>query len=604
MFYDVIIIGAGHAGCEAANAAAKVLGDKVEICSSQKKVAVITLDKKNIGHCPCNPSIGGTAKGHLVCEIDALGGIMGLIADKATIQMRCLNESKGAAVAAFRAQIDKDVYHKEMLKYLNGIKNLDTIEDEAVTISMTKNVDDDKNSVYREHNKHYIWEIGLKSGKMLKCTAIILATGVYLRSKTFVGSIIKNEGPTGFPSANCLSSSLQQLGLSIRRFKTGTPARIDKRSIDYSKTEMQYGDANVRKFSFIKEGEKNEKARLSPAALTYTNLETHKIIRENIKLSAVYSGLIEGTGPRYCPSIEDKVMRFADRERHQTFLEQETLDGNSIYLQGLSTSLPAEIQERFIHSINGLQNAEILKNGYAIEYDCIDSLQLYPTLQYKKYDGLYFAGQINGTSGYEEAAAQGLLAGINAALFCLEQRQLILSRTDSYIGVLTDDLTTKGTNEPYRMFSARAEHRLFLRQDNADQRLTPIGRKIGLVDDERWRIFTNKMKLLDQLKNSKEKEFIGDIPQYIVGIANIENTYSGYLRREKNLIERVKSQESTPLPADLDYSKIKGLRHEASIKLDAVKPLNIGQASRIAGVNPADITVLLIYLSLERKRKA
>jgi tRNA uridine 5-carboxymethylaminomethyl modification enzyme len=621
--YDIVIVGAGHAGCEAAFACAKM----------GCKTLMVTLDINNVGFMPCNPSIGGTAKGHLVCEIDALGGIMGIAADKTAIQIRLLNESKGPAVASLRAQIDKDAYHSEMLRTLQSLPHLDICEGEVTDIltagkTVCTSEAINTSTAGKTVRAGEVINIsaadktvtGIKlapktkkaNGTQVKdtqinCKCVIIATGVYLQSKTFAGSVVKNEGPSGFTNANLLTKSLINLGLEIRRFKTGTPARIVKSSINFDETEPQYGGENIRPFSFINNTPIKNTALCH---LTYTNAKTHRIIRDNIKKSAMYSGLIVGIGPRYCPSIDDKVMRFPDRERHQTFLEPETLTGESIYLQGLSTSLPDDIQAQFIHSIKGLNSAKIIKSGYAIEYDCINSLQLLPTLQYKNCSGLYFAGQVNGTSGYEEAAAQGLLAGINSALYCKNTiscgnyvnnntNQLILSRTNSYIGVLVDDLTTIGTNEPYRMFTARAEHRLFLRQDNADTRLTPVGREVGLVDDNRWKIYLHKQKLLQEAR----KKITDKTPKDIANIIAIENTYKGYLAREERIIKETKRQEAALIPAATDYSTIKSLRKEAQIKLNTVRPVSIGQASRISGVTPADITVLLIHFKKEAKTK-
>ncbi len=579
--YDIVVIGAGHAGCEAAVAAAK-LG---------KKVLLTTLHEKSIGMLPCNPSIGGTAKGHLVCEIDALGGIMGILADKAAIQIRMLNAAKGPAVRSLRAQIDKELYHQVMVELLNQTPNLTLAIGEVNGITWQ---DDKVTGV-------------IFQGEQIKCQAVIVATGTYLKSKTFVGKVVKDEGPAGLPNATTLEQSFIDMGIEIRRFKTGTPARVDIDSIDYSQTEIQNGDDNIRAFSFLAtQPIKN----VCPCYLTYTNETTHQIIREHIKESAMYSGLIVGVGPRYCPSIEDKITRFADRTRHQTFLERESMSSREIYLQGLSSSLPASVQDQFIHSIKGLEKANIIRSGYAIEYTCINPLELLATLRHKRYRGLYCAGQINGTSGYEEAAAQGLVASINAVREMDNLTPLILSRTNSYIGVLIDDLTTEGTLEPYRMFTARAEYRLSLRQDNADARLTPIGREMGLVDDYRYEVFQKKQAHLEKIRQmvtpkirqevAKQEhtlsEFITDQPKDLLDQITTEIKYAGYIAREQSAINEIKRQEATLLSPDMDYSKVAGLRRESQIKLDQIKPLNIGQAARISGVTPADITVLLIHL--------
>lgn len=579
--YDVVVIGAGHAGCEAAVAAAK-LG---------KKVLLTTLHEKSIGMLPCNPSIGGTAKGHLVCEIDALGGIMGILADKAAIQIRMLNAAKGPAVRSLRAQIDKELYHTAMVDLLKQTPNL-TLAIGEVNALLWKN--------------QQITGV-IFNGEKIQCRAVIVATGTYLNSKTFVGKDVKDEGPAGLPNATTLEQSFHDMGIEIRRFKTGTPARVDIDSIDYSQTEIQNGDDNIRAFSFLAtQPIKN----ICPCYLTYTNEKTHQIIRDHIKESAMYSGLIVGVGPRYCPSIEDKVTRFADRTRHQTFLERESMSSREIYLQGISSSLPAYVQDQFIHSIKGLENANIIRFGYAIEYACINPLELLASLRHKSYRGLYCAGQVNGTSGYEEAAAQGLVAGINAVREINEQSPLILSRTNSYIGVLIDDLTTEGTLEPYRMFTARAEYRLSLRQDNADARLTPIGREMGLVDDYRYDVFLKKQAHLEKIRKmvtpkirqevAKQEhtlsEFITDEPTDLLDQITTEIKYAGYIAREQSAINEIKRQDATLLSPDLDYATVTGLRRESQIKLNQVKPLSVGQASRISGVTPADITVLLIHL--------
>ena len=584
--YDIVVIGAGHAGCEAAVAAAK-LG---------KKVLITALDERSVGLLPCNPSIGGTAKGHLVCEIDALGGVMGQLADQTALQIRMLNAAKGPAVRSLRAQIDKVQYHEAVLQLLNSTPNLTLSIGEVGALTW---------------QDHRITGVVL-NGQTIACQAVVVATGTYLASQTFVGSVVKDEGPAGLPNTTTLTQSLMQMGIEIRRFKTGTPARLAQDSIDYTQTKIQPGDDQIRPFSFVST---HPIKNVCPCYLTYTNERTHQIIRDNIKTSAMYSGLIHGVGPRYCPSIEDKVTRFADRTRHQVFLEKESLSNQEIYLQGMSSSMPAEIQDRFIHTMAGLEHVTILRPGYAIEYSCINPLELLPTLKHKQYFGLYCAGQINGTSGYEEAAAQGLLAGINASRALDGQPEITLSRTNSYIGVLIDDLTTLGTLEPYRMFTARAEYRLSLRQDNADERLTPLGREIGLVDNHRWQVYTTKQQRLAQIRQmitpkirqevSKQthtlRDFITDQPVELLDQITTEIKYAGYIAREQAAIAEIKRQEATQLSPDLDYRTVTGLRRESQIKLDQIKPLNIGQAARISGVTPADITVLLIHLRKQAK---
>lgn len=579
--FDIVVIGAGHAGCEAAVAAAR-LG---------KKVLITTLHERSIGMLPCNPSIGGTAKGHLVCEIDALGGIMGILADQTAIQIRMLNAAKGPAVRSLRAQIDKARYHEAMLNLLKNTPNLTLAIGEI-------------NGLTWENQQ--ITGVTF-NGQTITCRAVVVATGTYLNSKTFVGSNVKYEGPAGLPNATTLEQSFIEMGIDIRRFKTGTPARVDIDSIDYSQTEIQNGDDNIRAFSFLAT---KPIENICPCYLAYTNEHTHQIIRDHIKESAMYSGLIVGVGPRYCPSIEDKVTRFASRTRHQTFFERESMSSREIYLQGLSSSLPAEVQSEFIHSIKGLENAKIIRSGYAIEYTCVNPLELLSSLRHKRYRGLYCAGQINGTSGYEEAAAQGLVAGINASREIDNLSPLVLSRTNSYIGVLIDDLTTEGTLEPYRMFTARAEYRLSLRQDNADARLTPIGREIGLVDDHRYQVFQNKQQHLAEIRQmvtpkirqevAKQEhtlsEFITNQPADLLDQITTEIKYAGYIAREQATIAEIKRQEATQLSPDMNYDLVEGLRRESQIKLNQVKPLNVGQAARISGVTPADITVLLIHL--------
>jgi len=593
--YDIIIIGAGHAGCEAAWAAAR-LG-----CS----VLLVTMNLDSIAFLACNPSIGGTAKGHLVCEIDALGGIMGIVADKTAIQIRMLNVGKGAAVFSLRAQADKFKYHNTMKQTLENIENIRILQAEVAEI-LTAEAENAAEVAKK------VTGVKLATGEIINCRSVIVATGVYLNSKILIGGFSVDSGPSGFGNNRTLTKSLISLGLEIRRFKTGTPPRVNSRTIDFNKTTPQSGDDGIQTFSFLTvKPIKN----VVKCHLTYTNESTHSIIRDNLGQSAMYRDRSaddpKGIGARYCPSIEDKIVRFPDRSRHQIFLEPESLSTNETYLQGVSTSLPPNVQEKFVHSIEGLEKAEIMRNAYAIEYNCINSLQLFPSLEYKNCAGLFFAGQVNGTSGYEEAAAQGLIAGINAArrVTAPNYTPFALSRTNSYIGVLIDDLVTVGTDEPYRMFTSRAEHRLYLRQDNADARLTPLGREIGLVDDKRWRIYNKKVKTLDtvrarltpalmrDIQQGKVTELKGDINDTVL----TEIKYSGYLVREAAKIAEVKRCESTLLPHAFDYAKITGLRKESQIKLNKIQPLNIAQAGRISGVTPADINVLLVYF---KKNKA
>ena len=608
--YDSVVVGAGHAGCEAALALAR----------TGFSVALVTLNLDNIAFMACNPSIGGTAKGHLVRELDALGGEMGIVADKTMMQIKMLNRGKGAAVQSLRAQADKNLYHRTMKQVLEQTENLHIVQCEVSEI-LTEN-----GAVYGVRTTY---------GSILKAKTVVLCTGVYLNSTVLAGEWSQNAGPSGFAPATKLTESLINLGFTIRRFKTGTPARIDGRTIDFSVLERQDGETNVYPFSFLSP---RVPEKQTPCYLTYTNPRTHEIIRKNLDRSPLYNGIITGTGPRYCPSIETKVERFADKERHQVFLEPEGGDTDEIYAQGLSTSLPHDVQEEIYHSIKGLEHCEIMRYAYAIEYDCIDSLQLTPALEFKKIKGLFCAGQINGTSGYEEAAAQGLIAGLNASLEMRGEEQLVLKRDQAYIGVLIDDLVTKGTNEPYRMMTSRAEHRIYLRQDNADFRLTEIGRKVGLVDDRRYEVFKNKCVLrnrlfeeLNKLHPPKEVEGIilrhgGNPPQNAFSYASLisrgitiaeiksefgvldeypwdllesaetEIRYAGYLEKENKEIEKAARLEEKRLPPDIDYFSIEGLRLEARQKLDAVRPLNLGQAGRISGVNPADIAVLMVWL--------
>lgn len=610
--FDAIVIGGGHAGVESALALARM----------KNKTLLITLDFNGVSFLACNPSIGGTAKGQLVGEIDALGGEMGRTADKSCLQLRMLNGSKGPAVRSLRAQVDKDDYHQTMLDVLNSQENLELTEGEASVIL----TDGEK-----------VTGVKTADGREFKARAVVVCTGVYLNSRTITGEIIKDEGPAGFTNSKNLTQSLIDLGFKIVRFKTGTPPRLDHNSIDYSKFEEQRGEDGIQTFSTMT---KDKPKNVLSCYLGYTNETTHKIILDNLDKAPMYSGTIIGVGPRYCPSIETKIVRFKDKNRHQLFLEPETIKNDSIYLQGFSTSMPQDIQEKMVGSILGLEDTKILKFGYAIEYDAIDCTDLYPTLGFKKIKGIYTAGQINGTSGYEEAGAQGIVAGINAGLYLKGKEELVLSRDSSYIGVLIDDLVTKGTNEPYRMMTSRAEFRLLLRQDNADMRLTEIGRQVGLVDDERYSVFKKKCEDLQnarkilpkilrptdemnkfltennetpivtgitvetlirrtnlnaKLINDKFGVFEG-FSSEIIDEINIEVKYSGYIEKQLQVIEKNRKLENKPLSKDFDYSAIKGLRLEAIQKLNEVKPLTVGQASRISGVSPADISVLLFNL--------
>ena len=611
--FDAVVIGAGHAGCEAALALAR----------TNQKTALITLQKEGVAFLACNPSIGGTAKGHLVCEVDALGGQMGINADKTTLQLRMLNMGKGPAVHSLRAQVDKHAYHNNMLSTLETQENLTLIEDEAIDIG-TKN--------------GAVCYVKTKSGIKINTRAVVITAGVYLNSRTIIGEEIKDSGPSGFKNAKGLTKSLEKLGYEIRRFKTGTPPRLEKDSINYSKFTVQKGDRNIQTFSFLtKRANKNTHV----CYLGYTNERTKQIILDNLDKAPLYSGVIVGTGPRYCPSIETKIVRFSDKDRHQIFLEPESASSNEIYLQGMSTSMPKDIQEKMTKSIEGLEQSKIVRYGYAIEYDCINPLGIYATLESKKVKGLFTAGQINGTSGYEEAAAQGILAGINASLFLRGKPQIILSRDSSYIGVLVDDLTVKGTIEPYRMMTSRAEYRLLLRQDNADKRLTQIGRDVGLVGNERYEAYLKKMKNIEKIKSQVHKHLkpSSELNDYLASIgespapsgisidqlvkrskvepldlkrklklfknfknaeineALIEIKYEGYLLRQNQLIEKERKLEEKKIPPNFDYNSVAGLRTEARQKLAEFKPLTVGEASRISGVNPADITILIMNLN-------
>ena len=593
------------------------------LARTNHKTLLLTLSLDSVSFLACNPSIGGTAKGHLVCEIDALGGQMGISTDKNLLQIRMLNLGKGPAVYSLRAQVDKNAYHYYMKRVLEEEKNLTILQAEVKQILV--------------ENKKVVG-VETTTGETFDCKAVVVATGVYLNSRIIIGEWIQESGPNGFQNATHLTKNLIDLGFTIKRFKTGTPPRVHKKTIDFSKTEIQYGDENIQSFSFLtKKTPKNKMV----CHLTYTTLETKQIIENNLDKAPMYCGTIVGTGPRYCPSIETKIVRFKDKEQHQVFLEPEAKDTNETYLQGVSTSMPVEIQQQMVHSITGLENAQIMRYAYAIEYDCIDSLDLFPTLQFKKIEGLYTAGQINGTSGYEEAAAQGLVAGINAHLYIEGKEQLILPRDSSYIGVLIDDLCTKGTNEPYRMMTSRAEYRLQLRQDNADLRLTEIGKQVGLVTAKRYKAFLAKKKHIEEIMQSLQKivapiekvnaflkeknesvlttgvtmksllkrsnitifdlqklfDIWGDYTKQELEQVQIQIKYEGYLTRQQAMIEKQRKMEEKKIPDGFDYVKIKGLRTEAQQKLMEVQPKTIGQASRISGVNPADIAVLLIALN-------
>ena len=608
---QAVVVGAGHAGCEAALALAR----------TGINTALLTLNLDAIAFLPCNPSIGGTAKGHLVREIDALGGEMGIVADKTALQIRMLNVGKGAAVQSLRAQADKNAYHREMKRVLENTPNLRIIQAEASKILVENNQCVGVQTTY---------------GGIISCQAVILCTGVYLNGETITGGLVQKSGPNGFAPANHLTQSLIELGFDVRRFKTGTPARLDGRTIDYSKCEIQNGDTDIYPFSFMHDTPPENKM---PCYLTYTNLTTHEIIMQNLDRSPLYNGVIQSTGPRYCPSIETKVVRFKDKDRHQIFLEPEGADTLEVYAQGLSTSMPHDVQRAMYASVAGLEHADIVRYGYAIEYDCINTLDVLPTLEFKKVQGVYTAGQINGTSGYEEAAAQGLMAGINASLKLRGLPPFVLRRDEAYIGVLIDDLVTKGTDEPYRMMTSRAEHRICLRQDNADFRLTEKGKATGLVSEARYnRFLARKQKyeeLLEQMRTRvpqkdasaflmhygytqtsgsvsyadmiKRSVPLQDIVKHfnvfteyskdVLETAEITVRYEGYLKRGLDQIEKAKRLEDRTLPDDIDYSKILGLRLEAREKLEQIRPFNLGQAGRISGVNPADISVLMVWLS-------
>ncbi len=614
--YDVVVIGAGHAGCEAALAAAR-LG---------LKTIVFTVSIESIALMPCNPNIGGSSKGHLVRELDALGGEMGKVIDRTFIQSKMLNKSKGPAVHSLRAQADKNKYSNVMRQVLESQENLEIKQAEIVNIL----VEDGK-----------VTGVQTYSGAIYHCNAVVLCTGTYLKARCIYGDVSNETGPNGLQAANYLTDCLKELGIKMYRFKTGTPARIDKRSIDFSKMEEQFGDERVVPFSFTTNPDDVQIEQAS-CWLTYTNERTHEIIRNNLDRSPLFSGMIEGTGPRYCPSIEDKVVKFADKDRHQVFIEPEGLETNEMYVGGMSSSLPEDVQYEMYRSVPGLENAKIVRNAYAIEYDCIDARQLHPTLEFKNIHGLFSGGQFNGSSGYEEAAAQGLIAGINAAMEVLGREQLILDRSQAYIGVLIDDLVTKESTEPYRMMTSRAEYRLLLRQDNADQRLTKIGYEIGLISEERYQKLVDKEDAIQKEIHRLEHTNVGtseevqnllkscestpltsgstladlikrpEITYEILKPIDTERTevlsrevmeqidinikYDGYIKRQMKQVEQFKKLENKRIPDDIDYDKVPSLRIEAVQKLKQYRPLSMGQASRISGVSPADISVLLVYL--------
>jgi len=618
MDFDCIVVGSGHAGIEAALATARM----------GMKTLLTTLNLDSIGFLPCNPSVGGTAKGHLVFEIDALGGEMGRIADQSTITRRMLNEGKGPAVHSLRAQVDKNKYHEIAKTTLEKTPNLQILQAEIIEITQ-------KNSK--------VDEVVTSLGERYKTKTVILCTGVYLSSRTITGEHIQDSGPNGFLNAKKLSSCLSKLGFNVLRFKTGTPMRVDKKTIDFSGFEENIGDETTPNFS---KRTHNKMKNLELCYLGYTNPTTHEIIKNNLGRSPMYQGVITGIGPRYCPSIETKIVRFADKSRHQFFLEPEGLNTDEIYVQGISSSLPFDVQKEIIHSIKGMENTWLMRPAYAIEYDCIDSTQLKPSLEFKIVEGVFCAGQINGTSGYEEAAAQGIIAGINAVQKIKGLEPVILKRNQAYIGVLIDDLVTKGTNEPYRMMTSRAEYRLYLRQDNADLRLTQIGYDVGLVSHETYQQLCEKeqkiqegqtllnkvlaptKKLQEFLKSNNEpelktgvkvktllkranidifklNEIINIFPDYsheVLEQLNIMCKYEGYITIQEEQIERTNKNEEIKIPEDINYEDLKGLRLEARQKLEKIKPLNLGQASRISGVSPADITVLTIYIKKQEKK--
>ena len=619
--YDVAVVGAGHAGCEAALAAAR-LGFRT---------VLFTVSVDSIALMPCNPNIGGSSKGHLVREIDALGGEMGKVIDRTFIQSKMLNRSKGPAVHSLRAQADKSAYSRAMRQVLQEQENLD-IRQMEVTDILTE--------TDSESGKRIVTGVQTYSGAIYRCRAVVLCTGTYLRARCIYGDVSMQTGPNGLQAANYLTESLKSLGIEMNRFKTGTPARIDKRSVDFSKMEEQKGDERVVPFSFTTTPDSVQIDQIS-CWLTYTNETTHEIIRNNLDRSPLFSGMIEGTGPRYCPSIEDKVVKFSDKKRHQVFIEPEGIETNEMYVGGMSSSLPEDVQYAMYRSVPGLENAKIVRNAYAIEYDCIDARQLKSTLEFKEIDGLFSGGQFNGSSGYEEAAAQGLIAGINAARKLQEKEGIVIDRSQGYIGVLIDDLVTKESHEPYRMMTSRAEYRLLLRQDNADQRLTGIGYEIGLISEERYEHLKEKEKMIaeeiERVKHvnigTSEKvqklleqygstslvsgttlaelirrpelsyEALAEIdeerkalPAEVIEQVNINIKYDGYIKRQQRQVEQFKKLENKKIPEEINYDEIQSLRIEAKQKLNAIRPASIGQASRISGVSPADVSVLLVYL--------